>query len=69
MKASMKANYKTPNELIGDVDERLPLSTRVKKETKAALAKAAKDQNRKVGALAAAILDDYADWLAQPGKR
>ncbi|MES3036981.1 MAG: hypothetical protein V4736_03660 [Bdellovibrionota bacterium] len=69
MKSETKVKYKSPDELIGDNEERSPLSTRVKKNTKAILTKAAKEQNRKVGALAAAILDDYADWLATQGKK
>lgn len=69
MKPMIKANYKTPDELVSDKEERQPLSTRVKAETKAILTKAAKEQNRKVGALASAILDDYATWLSQQKSR
>jgi len=69
VKSETKVNYKSPDELIGDTEERSPLSTRVKKHTKAVLTKAAKEQNRKVAALAAAILDDYADWLSKQGKK
>lgn len=64
MKSASKVTYKLPFELVGESDERSPLSTRVKKDTKTILTKAAKTQNKKVGALAAAILDDYAKWLS-----
>ena len=69
MKSETKVSYKSPGELVGDSEERSPLSTRVKKDTKAILTKAAKEQNRKVGALAAAILDDYASWLSTQRKK
>lgn len=55
-----KTAYRPLNDLVKQVDERSPLSTRVKKETKNFLARESKARKVKISALAAAILDDYA---------
>jgi hypothetical protein len=51
--------YKSLDQLVGDADERVPLSTRVKKETKVFLEREAKTRKLTVSTLSAAILDDY----------
>lgn len=63
-----KAAYKSLDQLVGDTDERVPLSTRVKKETKAFLEREAKARKLTVSTLSAAILDDYTGTFKQ-GKR
>lgn len=55
--------YKSIDELVKSEDERTPLSTRVKVETKELLEKEAKSRKVTVSTLAAAILDDYTSWL------
>lgn len=54
-----KKTYKPLGELVKQIDERAPLSTRVKKETKAFLNRESKSRKVKVSSIAAAILDDY----------
>ncbi|MBL7555897.1 MAG: hypothetical protein IT288_06685 [Bdellovibrionales bacterium] len=54
-----KTPYKSLDQLVGGPDERVPLSTRVKKDTKTFLNREAKVRNLTVSTLSAAILDDY----------
>lgn len=54
-----KTSYKSLDLLVGGPDERVPLSTRVKKETKTYLNREAKSRGLTVSMLSAAILDDY----------
>lgn len=54
---------KSPQELVTRANKREPLSARVKSDTKKTLTKAAKTAGSSLSDLAAAILDDYADWL------
>lgn len=54
-----KTPYKSLDQLVGGPDERVPLSTRVKKDTKSFLNREAKVRNLTVSTLSAAILDDY----------
>lgn len=54
-----KTSYKSLDQLVGGPDERVPLSTRVKKDTKTFLNREAKVRNLTVSTLSAAILDDY----------
>ncbi|HRK08755.1 MAG TPA: hypothetical protein PLZ57_13370 [Pseudobdellovibrionaceae bacterium] len=54
-----KTPYKSLDQLVGGPDERVPLSTRVKKETKGYLDREAKARGLTVSTLSAAILDDY----------
>lgn len=54
-----KTTYKSLDQLVGGPDERVPLSTRVKKETKVYLDREAKVRGLTVSTLSAAILDDY----------
>ncbi len=61
-----KASYKSLDQLVGDANERVPLSTRVKKETKLFLEKEAKARKVTVSTLSAAILDDYSQSFQQP---
>lgn len=63
-----KSAYKSLDQLVGENDERVPLSTRVKKDTKIFLAKEAKTRKLTVSTLSAAILDDYVQNL-KPEKR
>lgn len=56
-----KTPYKSLDQLVGGSDERVPLSTRVKKETKEFLEREAKARKLTVSMLSAAILDDYSD--------
>jgi hypothetical protein len=63
-----KTHYKSLDQLVGGPDERVPLSTRVKKETKVYLDREAKARGLTVSTLSAAILDDYCKMF-QKGKR
>jgi hypothetical protein len=54
-----KTPYKSLDQLVGGPDERVPLSTRVKEDTKTFLNREAKVRNLTVSTLSAAILDDY----------
>lgn len=64
-KTMKKTAYKSLDQLVGDSDERVPLSTRVKKDTKVFLDKEAKARKVTVSTLSAAILDDYIQNLKQ----
>ena len=64
-----KDNYKSLDELVKDSDERTPLSTRVKVETKTLFDGEAKRRKLTVSTLAAAVLDDYANWLGSQHKK
>lgn len=56
----MKTNfYKSLDQLVGSPEERVPLSTRVKKDTKIYLGREAKVRGLTISTLSAAILDDY----------
>lgn len=55
-----KTPHKSLDEILVENDERVSLSTRVKKNTKTFLDNEAKARNLTISALAAAILDDYA---------
>ncbi len=63
-----KTPYKSLDQLVGGSEERVPLSTRVKKETKAFLDREAKARRLTVSTLSAAILDDYSQSFQQPKK-
>lgn len=63
-----KTTYKSLDQLVGGPDERVPLSTRVKKDTKAYLDREAKTRGLTVSTLSAAILDDYCQTF-QKGKK
>ncbi|MBL7671774.1 MAG: hypothetical protein JNM39_14905 [Bdellovibrionaceae bacterium] len=63
-----KTPYKSLDQLVGGSEERVPLSTRVKKETKAFLDREAKARKLTVSTLSAAILDDYSQSFHQPKK-
>ncbi|OFZ28344.1 MAG: hypothetical protein A2622_04375 [Bdellovibrionales bacterium RIFCSPHIGHO2_01_FULL_40_29] len=63
-----KTPYKSLDQLVGGSEERVPLSTRVKKETKAFLDREAKARKLTVSTLSAAILDDYSQSFQQPKK-
>lgn len=57
---------KKPLDLIAPIHaDRVPLSTRVKKETKVFLSKAAKNRKIKLSSLTAAILDGFVTQEAQ----
>lgn len=58
-----KPSFKGLDQILGKNSERVSLSTRVKKETKAILNKEAKARDLTVSTLAAAILDDYIETL------
>lgn len=58
---------KTPEELKSKI-ERVPLSTRVKEETRQILEKEAKKVKTSLSDLTAGILDEYADWLINKRK-
>jgi uncharacterized protein (DUF1778 family) len=64
-----KNTKKSPEELVTRNHKREPLSARVKSDTKKTLEKAAKSAGTSLSDLAAAILDDYADWLSEQSKR
>lgn len=63
-----KTPYKSLDQLVGGAEERVPLSTRVKKETKDFLEREAKARKLTVSTLSAAILDDYSQSFQQPRK-
>lgn len=63
-----KTPYKSLDQLVGGSEERVPLSTRVKKETKAFLDREAKARKLTVSTLSAAILDDYSQSFQQSKK-
>ena len=63
-----KTPYKSLDQLVGGSEERVPLSTRVKKETKSFLDREAKSRRLTVSTLSAAILDDYSQSFQQPKK-
>ena len=63
-----KTPYKSLDQLVGGSEERVPLSTRVKKETKAFLDREAKSRRLTVSTLSAAILDDYSQSFHQAKK-
>lgn len=63
-----KSQYKSLDQLLGKNAERVSLSTRVKKDTKAFLDKEAKSRHLTVSALAAAILDDYIETFQSKNK-
>lgn len=63
-----KTPYKSLDQLVGGSEERVPLSTRVKKETKAFLDREAKARKLTVSTLSAAILDDYSQSFQHPKK-
>lgn len=63
-----KTPYKSLDQLVGGAEERVPLSTRVKKETKEFLEREAKARKLTVSTLSAAILDDYSQSFQQPRK-
>lgn len=54
--------------LFFDVEKKVPLSTRVKEETKSILEIESSKKNTNVSALAAAILDQYVKWIKSNGK-
>ena len=62
MKRMSPSEQKKPN-LLAVKSKREPLSTRVKTDTKKVLKVAAKEVKTSVSDFAAAVLDDYADWL------
>jgi uncharacterized protein (DUF1778 family) len=57
-----RPKFRRPSEMPKG-DKRVPLSARVKEETRDALAKAAKEQKLSIGLIVSNILDDYVDWL------
>lgn len=63
-----KKSFKGLDQILGNSFERVALSTRVKKETKAILSKEARLRDLTVSTLAAAILDDYIETLKQNNK-
>jgi predicted HicB family RNase H-like nuclease len=69
MKRQNNDEKKVPENLVTRASTRVPLSARVKEETKEALAKAADGAGTSLSDLAAAILDDYAEWLMARKKR
>lgn len=58
---------KTPEELKSKF-ERVPLSTRVKEETRELLEKEAKKVGTSLSDLTAGILDEYVEWLISKRK-
>lgn len=54
-----KSNYSSLDQIAPKVEDRVPLSTRVKKDTKKFLEKEAEKRDIKISALTAAILDNY----------
>ncbi|PIP91225.1 MAG: hypothetical protein COW01_06125 [Bdellovibrionales bacterium CG12_big_fil_rev_8_21_14_0_65_38_15] len=63
-----KAGYKNLDQLLVENEERVSLSTRVKKNTKSFLDSEAKARHLTVSSLAAAILDDYANTFLKKKK-
>lgn len=59
---------KSPEELVTRAHKREPLSARVKTDTKKILTRAADEVGTSLSDLAAAILDDYAVWIASQKK-
>lgn len=55
-----KTVFSSLDEIAPKAEDRVPLSTRVKKETKAFLTRQSKNRKIKLSALTAAILDQYA---------
>ena len=49
--------------------ERVPLSTRVKTDTKETLEKAAKEAGLALSEFVANVLDDYGDWYLKAKKK
>ncbi|WP_413612910.1 hypothetical protein [Bdellovibrio sp. HCB-110] len=65
----MKKNiYKSLDQLVGGAEERVPLSTRVRKDTKVYLNREAKARGLTVSTLSAAILDDYCQTFQKEKK-
>jgi uncharacterized protein (DUF1778 family) len=69
MRQGKSKAMKTPEELVTRSQKREPLSARVKADTKGVLTKAAEKAGTSLSDLAAAILDDYAEWLVSTRKR
>jgi uncharacterized protein (DUF1778 family) len=63
MRRIPETERKSP-EMLDIKSKREPLSTRVKESTKVLLETAADKAGTTLSDLTAAILDDYADWLA-----
>ncbi len=64
-----QAKFRHPKDMTSRKD-RVPLSTRVLEDTKAALEEAAKAHGISLAELSSNVLDDYADWLSdQPIKK
>lgn len=61
----MKKNqrFSSLDDIAPKAEDRVPLSTRVKKETKAFLLKESKNRKIKLSALTAAILDGYVSQI------
>lgn len=63
MKRQGDNEKKAPEALVTRASSRVPLSARVKESTKETLTKSAEEIGTSLSDLAAAILDDYAEWL------
>ncbi|MFZ3229678.1 MAG: hypothetical protein WA160_05710 [Pseudobdellovibrio sp.] len=60
--------FRHPKEMNSRM-ERVPLSTRVLSTTKDALEKAAKENGLSLAEISSNVLDDYASWLNESGKK
>lgn len=63
MKRQGDNEKKAPEALVTRASSRVPLSARVKDSTKETLTKTAEKVGTSLSDLAAAILDDYAEWI------
>jgi hypothetical protein len=63
-----KPKFRRPSEMTRE-DKRVPVSARIKKETRDLLVKAAKEQKLSIGLIVANILDDYVMWLESESKK
>lgn len=64
----MEGPFRRPGDMISRKD-RSPLSTRVAKDTKEALEKAAKEAKLTLAEFVANVLDDYVAWYKKEPKK
>ena len=64
----METPFRLPSEMTSR-KERVPLSTRVKTDTKETLEKAAKEAGLALSEFVANVLDDYGDWYLKAKKK
>jgi hypothetical protein len=63
-----RPKFRRPSEMTKE-DKRVPLSARVRVETKNTLLKVAKEQKLSIGLVVSNILDDYIAWLESENMR